>query len=577
MDAGSFEDAQNILITAVNSSNRTYTRFDLYYFHSHLAEIMYYTALNEQGIQNAREAMHIARELNDDTLLGNASNLLGLIHLNSDRFDSAQTYFNQALKNIPQQLNNPKLSRYDQVLGNLSETYLKLGNSAKAIEFAQKAQVFSKKQNKQRAIILNNWTLAEAYLIDGIYDSCEFYINQGLTNPALNSYPDARLFLLSTAVKLNTTKKANPQFIAYLNAGIELCDSLKNHDYAITEFLQRVVSALLTVGEYEKAASLQKRLNTIEYRIEKSREELHMRLLNAYYQKEGELAKQRSDAENRKNEIQFNRIILISLSSIVLLLILFIVYFRRWMNQRRKTEQLQFKREKERIQQEQKLTLVHDRFTTIEAERNRIARELHDDIGSSLSSISIFAALALTELSKDTEKAHALIERVKQKNQEVSDTISDLIWAIYSKNDTMGSLITRVRNFGFDVLTAKGIEVKIEDDFRLKDASLNIELKKNLLLFFKEALNNIAKYSEARQVIVVIEFDEHMVHIRIMDNGKGFDPKLVKTGNGLAGFQARAGAIGGTFKLESSIGKGTRLLLSFPFSISEPMNSEISG
>jgi signal transduction histidine kinase len=244
------------------------------------------------------------------------------------------------------------------------------------------------------------------------------------------------------------------------------------------------------------------------------------------------------------------------------------------MNQLRKTELLQFKQEKENIKQEQELKLIRDRFNAVEAERNRIARELHDDIGSSLSSISIFADLALSELPKDTEKALTLIDRVKRKNQEVSDTISDLIWAIYSKNDTMGSLITRVRNFGFDVLTSQGIEVKIEDDFRLKDAALSIELKKNLLLVFKEALNNIAKYSKASQAVIVIEYIKGTVHIRISDNGKGFDPKLIRHGNGLAGFQARANAIGARFVLDSAIGTGTRLMLSFPFSITELPHSE---
>jgi signal transduction histidine kinase len=138
----------------------------------------------------------------------------------------------------------------------------------------------------------------------------------------------------------------------------------------------------------------------------------------------------------------------------------------------------------------------------------------------------------------------------------------------------MGSLVTRVRTFGFDVLTARGIEVKIEDDFRLKDAVLSIELKKNLLLFFKEALNNIAKYSGASQAIIVIEYVDGTVHIRISDNGKGFDPKLVRQGNGLAGFQARANAIGARFVLDSAIGTGTRLMLSFPFSITELPHSE---
>lgn len=574
MNAGSFEQAQSILITALNASQSNYSKYDHYYFHSFLAEIMYYTALNEQGLQNAREAIRIAQELKNDTLLGNAENLLGLIHLSSERYDSAQFYFNRALENIPNKLNNPNLSRYDQVLGNISEAYLKAGNAEKAIEFAHQAQTFSKEKNIQRAIILNNWTLAEAWLMKNNFDSCAYFLADGMQNPELTGQPDAHLFLLSTAVKLESAQKNSAPLFSYLNTGIDLCNRLNTYDFAISEFLQSAVSCLLHIGDFEAAASMQKRLNTIQNRIRKAQELLHMQLLNAYYQKENELSKQRSDAEARKNEIQLNRTIVISLVSIIVLLILFIAIFRRLMNQRRQTELLAFNREKERIRQEQEINLMRDRFTTIEAERNRIARELHDDIGSSLSSISIFADLALSELPKDVDKALGLIERVKHKNQEVSETISDLIWAIYSKNDTMGSLVTRVRSFGFDVLTAQGIEVKIEDDFRLKDAALSIELKKNLLLVFKEALNNIAKYSEASRALIVIEYIDGTVHIRISDNGKGFDPTLVRKGNGLAGFQARANAIGARFVLDSAIGNGTRLMLSFPFSINELSQSE---
>jgi len=575
MNTGDFERAQGILITAQNAPDSNYSATDRYYFHSHLAEIMYYTAINEQGLQNAREAMRIGQELKNDTLIGNAENLLGLIHLNSERYDSALHYFNRSLQRVPPSLNNPKLSRYDQILGNISEAYLKSGIVDKAIEYAQRAQEYSIKNKVERAIMLNNWTLAEAWLMKNDLDSCSCYLEKGLQNKEVNTQADAQLFLLSTAVKLEAAKRNNVALTSYLNRGIALCNKLTNFDFAVSDFLQNAVSGLLQTGDYKAAASIQNRLNAVNNSIQKEQENLHMRLLNAYYQKESELSKQRSDAAARKKENQLNRLILFSLVSLVVLLVLFIVFFRRWMNQRRKTELLQFKREHERIKQEQELNLMHDRYTAIEAERNRIARELHDDIGSSLSSISIFADLALTELSQDTHKATTLLERVKQKNQEVSDTISDLIWAIYSKNDTMGSLITRVRNFGFDVLTAQGIELKIEDDFRLKDATLSIELKKNLLLFFKEALNNIAKYSKAKQVIIVTEFALNALHIRIADNGSGFDPKLVRRGNGIAGFQARAHAIGGKFTLDSKIGEGTQLLLSFPFSLTDSNQTEV--
>jgi signal transduction histidine kinase len=567
MDNGFFENAQNLLMTAVKTTTPTYSKLDIYYFHSYLAEIMYYTALNDQGIQNAQESTRIANELKDKALLGNAQNLMGLIHLNGNRNDSAKIYFQEALKNIPQKLDNPRLSRYDQVLGNLSEAYLKTGNATQAIRFASEAQVISSKNGMRRAIILNNWTIAEAYLLLNQYDSSAHYLNLGLNDVQLSQFPDARLFLISNQLKQFTQQKKEAAVYANLEEGLSLCEKVKDFDFAVTEYLRTAISALLEFGDFKRASAIESKLNAIENRINNQKEALHMQLLNSYYAKAQELDREKSDALVRKKEIEYNRLTLASLAIVILLLLLFIAFYRRWALQRQKTELLRYNQEKERTQQEQELLKMRDRYTAIEAERNRIARELHDDIGSSLSSISIFAEMALTDFEKNPKNARILLQRAKDQNQEVSESISDLIWAIYTQNDTMGSLMIRVKNFGYDVLSAKGIEMKITDDLKLKDAALTIEQKKNLLLFFKEALNNIAKYSCAKHVTIESEWKNDRVHISINDNGKGFDQDLVRKGNGLSSFQVRANAIGGNFFLHAQLGGGTRLLLDFPFQI----------
>lgn len=567
MDKGKFEAAQTTLLTALNKQDSAFSKRDKYYFHSHLAEIMYYTALNEQGLQNAREAIQLANTDKNDTLLGNAYNLLGLIHLNSERYDSALHYFNRALVKIPFHLNDPKLSRYDQVLGNLSEAYLKTGDALQAIQSARKAQEISTKNGMHRAIILNNWTIAEAYLLLHQYDSTAYYLDLGLRDAHLAQFPDVQLFLISNQLKLFAEQKNTEEIYTNIELGIVLCEKLEDFDFAVSEYLSDAVRILLEIGDFKKASAIQNKLNTIEREINKEKESMHMQLLNSFYFKTQELDHEKSDAVVRQKELEYNRLILISLAIVILLLVLFIVFYRRWTVQRRKTDRLRFDQEQERIRQEQELVKMNDRYSAIEAERNRIARELHDDIGSSLSSISIFAEMALNDFGNNPENSRTLLQRVKDKNQEVSDTVSDLIWAIYTKNDTMGSLMLRVKNVGYEVLSAKGIEMKIADDFRLKDAALTIEQKKNLLLYFKEALNNIAKYSGAKLVRIESEWKNDQVHISVKDDGIGFDQDLVKKGNGLAGFQARANAIGGKFFLKTKPGEGTQLLLDFPFKI----------
>jgi signal transduction histidine kinase len=233
------------------------------------------------------------------------------------------------------------------------------------------------------------------------------------------------------------------------------------------------------------------------------------------------------------------------------------------MVQKRKIERLQFAQEKAEIIKNQEIERLQERFAAIEEERNRIARELHDDIGSSMSSVSIFADLAVNEFEKDPPKSLELISRIKLKTQEISETISDLIWAIYSRNDSWGSLIDRTKNFCFEILTSKGIQVVISDDYRMRDQQLSIHYKKNLMMFIKEAVNNIAKYSNATKAEIQIELISDKIQLIVKDNGIGFDPKSIIRGNGLSSLHARANALGGLVEIESIVGNGTTIKLNF--------------
>ncbi len=563
MDKGNLELAQSIILKALDKPAETYPPQNCYLFHSLLAEIMYYSALNEQGLQSARTSLRLAENLKNDTLKGNSYNLIGLIHLNAERYDSAMHYFNHAASLIPDALNKKELSRKDQIYGNISETYLKKGNYPQAIEFARKAQSISLKLNASRAQILNHWVLAETFTRLSYNDSAVFHIKRALQHPHLNKYADVRLFVLSTAINSEATDISEN----YLAKGISLCDSLKQNDFAVTSFLKTAVLFLIKKERFKEASQLQQKLEILQENIRNNREVLNMKLLDSYYKKENEAAVNKAILAQKDKELSLNRVVQVSLAALIFLLIIAIMYYRRWVRLRRKTEKLEFEQEKNSIRQEQELKLMQERYTSVEAERNRIARELHDDIGSSMSSISIFADLAQTELNPSGGKALELVVRIKQKTQEVSENISDLIWAIYSKNDTWRSLIERVRNVGFELLTAKGIEVKISDDFRLHEINLPIEYKKNLLLFFKEAFNNIAKYSEAKRVEILIKHENNALNISISDNGIGFDINTVRKGNGLSGFQARAASVNGKFSLQSTLGKGTTLCLEIPYTL----------
>lgn len=563
MEEGDFESSQAILLSTLEKPHVLNNLYDQYFLHTYLAEVMYYTALNEQGLQNAGKALKISKSLQNDTLIGNACNLLGLIHLSGQRYDSARVYFQTAMQKLPVKFNKNGMSRYDHVLSNLAETYLYLEEPDKSIQLSKQAMRYSIELNFPRAVILNHWTLGEAYILKNDLDSAQFHFNQGKLNPELNKSPDVRIFLFEGMIKV-ASKIPNVKMLNSIELeSAEFVEENSNYDFARIQYYSSIVDAFLTVGNYQKASIYQQKLNTLKDNIRLKREDLHMRLLNSYYKNEQEVAIGEAIKTQQEQELKLNQRILIILGFLILVLALLFVFFRRWMVQKRKIERLQFQHEKAEIIKQQELVKLQERFNAIEEERNRIARELHDDIGSSMSSVSIFADLAVNEFEKDPPKALELISRIKLKTQEISETISDLIWAIYSRNDSWGALIDRTKNFCFEILTSKGIQVLISDDYRIRDQQISIHYKKNLMMFIKEAVNNIAKYSNASKAEIQIELISDKIRLIIKDNGVGFEPKSITRGNGLSSLHARANALGGQVKIESKVGNGTIVLLSF--------------
>lgn len=563
MDKGEFEQSQQILLDDLEDSKGTLNQYDQYFLHTYLAEVMYYTALNEQGLQNAGKALKISQSIGNDTLIGNANNLLGLIYLSSERYDSAKIHFSDALKQLPEKMSIKGLSRHDHALSNLAETYLYLNEPDKSIELSKLALQHSVALGFSRAEMLNHWTIGEAFVLKKNLDSATFHFQQGMINPELNKAPDVQLFLYEGLIKVAAAKN-NSELLGLLEAeSASFAEENKNYDFAATQYFSALVNAFLKTGNYQKASEYQQKLNNLKDNLRFKREELHIRLLNSYYKKEQELAIGIAIKAQQEQELKLNRRILIILGFLILVLALLFIFFRRWMVQRRKIERLKFRQEKAEILKQKELDKLQERFAAIEEERNRIARELHDDIGSSMSSVSIFADLAATELNKDPQKTHELISRIKLKTHEISENISDLIWAIYSRNDSWGSLIDRIKNFCFEILTSKGIQVVITDDYRIRDLQISILYKKNLLMFLKESVNNIAKYSQATKAEIKLELISDHIFLTISDNGKGFDPKSVTRGNGLSGLHARANALGGEVTIDSVIGAGTTIKLGF--------------
>ncbi len=197
--------------------------------------------------------------------------------------------------------------------------------------------------------------------------------------------------------------------------------------------------------------------------------------------------------------------------------------------------------------------------------RQAIALDLHDDIGSTLNSISVYSEIAGKQMTTNPANAKNLLEKMGVSSRDMIDTMNDIVWAVNPKNDYFENVLQRMQFFAGELLSGKNILLKFEADERIKRVKLSMITRKNLYLIFKEAINNAYKYSFAKTVIVGISEKAGKLIMQVIDDGKGFiiASKNIK-GNGLENMNLRAKEINATLYITSKEDKGTVIELVLP-------------
>jgi signal transduction histidine kinase len=195
----------------------------------------------------------------------------------------------------------------------------------------------------------------------------------------------------------------------------------------------------------------------------------------------------------------------------------------------------------------------------IERIRHQIARDLHDDIGSTLSSINIISQVALKEDKQSKLSTH--FQHIYDHSGRIMENMADIVWSIQPGNDSMEKVVAKMKEFCGEILEPMDVAYYFENAELLSGMTLSIEARKNLFLIFKEIINNAAKYSGATTLNVRFSKNHTELTMDISDNGKGFDPRSATSGNGLPNIQKRAEAMHATLEFLGAPGKGTRIVL----------------
>ena len=197
--------------------------------------------------------------------------------------------------------------------------------------------------------------------------------------------------------------------------------------------------------------------------------------------------------------------------------------------------------------------------------RNRIATDLHDDIGSTLTNISILSELSRKKLGEGTE-ARVFIDRISQEVSNSNQALDDIVWSINTDNDTLEQTVARMRRYAAEIFDGANINYSLVFDEKFANQKLNMEQRRDFFLIFKEAVNNIYKHAQAKNVRIEVSVIQDNIYISIQDDGKGYNPTKSTHRNGIKNMHHRVQRWKGTIQIDSSENKGTTLKAGFPIS-----------
>ncbi|MFI5134388.1 MAG: two-component regulator propeller domain-containing protein [Chitinophagales bacterium] len=200
--------------------------------------------------------------------------------------------------------------------------------------------------------------------------------------------------------------------------------------------------------------------------------------------------------------------------------------------------------------------------------RNRIAQDLHDDIGGTVTAMNLTNELAIQRLN-DPNAAKKLMMSMGDDLHNVGETLDDIVWMVNPKNDSMEQVFARMRRYASGMWETAGIDFSISFETISEKVRLNMEQRHDLYLVFKEAVNNVVKHSKCHQASATLSLSDHSIIVKVSDDGIGFDSSLSTHRNGLRNMQNRMKKWKGDFSVLSEENKGTTFSFRLPITQKE--------
>ncbi len=505
---------------------------------------------------------------------------IGNNYLNMQDIKNALTWHLKALR-LFEEINNKRGQSF--CLQSVAQDLISFHRYSEALPFVQKAMVLKTELNDKRGIATALEAAAQIYLSLKNYDKALENLKRStglnhelkiIPEEAKSNYQTGEVYAAKKDIKMAVEYFTKSKILALevkdsslaANAtaqiiGLQLAENRQN------ETEKKLFSSLQTSVEkgdrmteansykflsdfyannkqFDKALTYSDKFHAASDSMENNDLQVQLKKMEQQYnleKKEKEIALLKKDQDLRKAELKEQRAVKIGafiLSGLIILISLLVI------NRYRSIQKTK-------------------RLIEIEKLRNNIARDLHDDIGSALSSININSKMALNKLS-ERELLQSQLEKIKENSGRIMERMNDIVWAINPVNDALDKIILRMKEFANELCEQSNIQCRFDEDADISNIVLSLRQRSNIYLIFKEAVNNAVKYSGADLIQVIINKMTGKLQLKIEDNGKGFDMALMHSGNGLKNMQWRATEIKGHLQLTSVINEGTVIKLEIP-------------
>lgn len=489
-----------------------------------------------QSLKDCDTALYYADLANNDDVRARVNQTFAAVYTQQDLYNQAIPYFDRAIV-LYRKVGNLRMTA--SVYSNMGLLYKGMHDYSKAEEATLKAIHITDSLKDITNLSIFTGNLSDVYFQLGKYTEALRYADKAMDYAVLHQNEP----LMGTAGMLQANvyikqKRFKEAIQVVERASVFFKEDEDGDRLSIAYDL--LAEAYAQSGNYEKGFAYMKMSRQLDDSLAKLQYDGEIASMQTKFrvnEKDQQILLLAKEKELQQQRLRQQRIILVASIIASLLVLIGIALAVNRYRLRQQMKELQF--------------------------RNQVAADLHDEVGSSLSSIHMLSQMASQETSGGMNIQQDILSRMSSNAKETMDKMGDIVWMIKPGESESGNLVQRIERFAYDMGAGKNVAVSLQLQ-ELQKIKLSIEQRKNLYLIFKEAMNNAVKYSGAKTIHVAAEKQGKEVILSVKDDGKGFDSQVVNKGNGLDNMHHRAKETGGWLRIESAAGKGTTVKFGMP-------------